>query len=64
MDEYTGFFLATSCLLGLMARTRGGWIVFKRFSQILCLEWNFNNQLREAIQKANQNTKQKQIAEF
>jgi len=47
-----------------MATTRGGWIVYKRFSQILCLEWNINKQLRKAIQKANQITKQKQISEL
>ena len=42
----------------------GGSIVYKRFSQILCLEWNFNNQLKKAIQKANQISKQKQITEL
>ena len=36
-----------------------GWIVFKLFSQILCLEWSFNKQYRKAIQKTNSIIKQK-----
>ena len=52
-------FCFESYVLGLMAITRGE----KLFSQILCLEWSFNKQHTEAvqkpIQKPNKNCNQK-----
>ena len=54
----------TMLMLGFMATTRGEWIVFKLFSQILGLEWSSNKQLRKAVQKTNSIVKQKLESEI